>query len=468
MARQQWVRSVVRERECDVVVIGGGAAGVAAAVSAADAGADTLLVERFPVLGGTTTMSGVAHFQIGPDVDGMPIVQGHYANVLRRLYEKGVLRGRTFAGEVIKGVYLKMLEDAGANLMLHATFTDVEKDGERIAAVAVETKSGLEVIVPKVVVDASADGDVGFKAGAPYREGRPEDGQMQPMTLYMTLANVDYEVVRTLDSADYYPIFQRELPHIHTAQARLGYTPQFAVNPSGRASFTMMHIRGRNAADADSLTRAEVESRHQTHEIWQFFRRHVPGFENAILESAPAMIGIRESRRILGEYVMSRRDIVGNVRFDDTIGRSNSFNDVHNPDGEGTLHEYMNRGTWYDIPHRALITRDIANLYTVGRCMSTTHYALGSLREQPTCMVTGQAAGVGAAIAARQGIGPREIDINDLQRELVDQSVDLGPRFEQVFEKGPWFGNEFGPKYGQPLIVEGGQPLFAAASGRIG
>lgn len=466
-SQRTWTRRVHRVRDYDVVVIGGGSAGVAAAVSAANAGARTILVERFPVLGGTTTLSGVAHFQIGPDVHGKPIVQGHYANVMRALHEKGVLRGRSFQGEVYKGVCLELLQEAGADLMLHALFTDVEMEGDRITAVAVETRSGLEVIEPKVVVDGSADGDVGFAAGAPYRIGRPDDHLTQPMTLYMTMSRVDYAVVSHLDPADYYPIFARELPHIHTSQVRLNYSPSFAVSPDGRLGFQMMHIRGRNGADADDLTRAEVEARQQTHEIWNFFRNHVPGCENAVLEATPTLIGIRESRRILGDYVMSRRDIVECARFEDMIGRSNSFIDVHNPDGEGTLHEYLNRDNWYDIPHRALVTRKVSNLYTAGRCMSATHHALGSLREQPTCMITGQAAGVGAALAARQGVGLRDLDVGELQAALMAQNVDLGPAFDQEFAPAPWFSREVGLKYGQPDPKRPQAMRELATSGRI-
>lgn len=456
---------MTRERKYDVVVIGAGSAGVAAAVSSATAGAKTLLVERYPVLGGTTTVSGVAHFQIGPDVDGKPIVRGHYSNVMRELHERGVLRGRGFTGEVLKVVYLDMLQQAGVDLLLHALFTDVQKDGGRISEVAIETRSGLEVVHAAVVIDASADGDVGFAAGAPYEVGRFSDNTAQPMTLYVTMKGVDYDVVSQLDSKDYFSLFERELPHVHTAQVRLSYTPKFVVTPDGRLGFQMMHIRGLNGADADDLTRAEIMAHQQSYDIWQFFKRHVPGCENAILESTPFAIGIRETRRIMGEYVMSRADIVNCARFDDTTGRSNSFIDVHNPDGEGTLHEYVEPNNWYEIPHRALISRNVSNLYTVGRCMSCTHHALGSLREQPTCMIGGQAAGVGAAIATKHGIGIRDIDITELQAELMRQGVDLGPRFEQIWPETPWFSKETGAKYGQPTPDEWRAEKVTAATG---
>ncbi len=446
-----WTRAIRRERRFDVVVVGAGAAGVAAAVSAASAGANTLLVERYPVLGGTTTYSGVSSFQIGPDVHGAPIIQGHYANVMRRLHERGVLNGRSFSGEVLKVIYLEMCEEAGVNLLLHGYFTDAEVTDGRISRIAVETRSGLETVAADVFIDATADGDLGVASGAPVATGRPKDGQMQPLTLYLTLRNVDFDTVRQHDPADFYPIFERVLPHVRTSQVRLSYGPRFSVTLDGRLSFSMMHIRGVNGADADELTQAEITARHHAHDIWRFFREHVPGCEQSVLESTPFQIGIRETRRILGDHVMTRDDILGCVKQPDTIGRSNSFIDVHNTDGEGTFHEYIPLNDWYDIPYRALNSRNVTNLLTAGRCMSCSHWALGSLREQPTCMVTGQGAGVAGALAATTGRSLRDLEIPALHDALMAQGVDLGPEFGQEFAPAPWFGRETGPKYGQPL-----------------
>ena len=451
---QVWTRRIARHRDYDVVVVGAGAAGVAAAVSAAQTGARTLLVERYPVLGGTTVVSGVSSFQIGPDVHGQPIVRGHYANVLRHLHEEGVMRGQSFTGEVLKVIYLRMCKEAGVDLLLHGYFTDASVEDGRITAIAVETKSGLESISARVFIDCSADGDVGFAAGAPTESGRTADGLMQPLTLYLTLKNANYDIVSQLDPADYFPKFDEILPHVRTSQVRLSYGPRFSVTPDGRLGFSMMHIRGVNGADADELTQAEIMAREQAYDIWHFFRDHVPGCENTILDATPFQIGIRETRRVIGDYIMSRDDIVGCRKHADTIGRSNSFNDVHNPDGEGTLHEYVTKDDWYDIPYRALLSRNVTNLLTAGRCMSCTHWALGSLREQPTCMVTGQGAGVAAGLAAASNVALRELDIDALQQALMTQGVDLGPAFNQQFPPMPYIPPATGPKYGQPLPRE--------------
>ena len=450
----QWVRPVSRFRSYDVVVIGAGAAGVAAAVSAASAGARTLLVERYPVLGGTTVYSGVASFQIGPDVHGQPIVRGQYANVMRRLHEEGVLNGRSFNGEVLKVIYIQMCEEAGVELLLHGYFTGANVENGTITHIAVETKSGLEAISAKVFVDCSADGDVGFAAGAPTESGRPGDGLKQPLTLYVTMKHIDREVASQIDPDDYYPLFEQQLSHISTSHVRLTFGPRFRITQDNRMTFPMMHIRGVDGADADELTEAEIRARKQAYEIWHFFRDNVPGFETSQLDSTPFQIGIRETRRVMGDYIMSRDSIVGCVKHADTIGRSNSFNDVHNPEGEGTLHEYIRENDWYDIPYRALIARNLTNLLVAGRCMSSTHWALGSLREQPTCMVTGQGAGVAAAVAATSGAALRDVDIATLHQELMKQGVDLGPGFNQEFPPMPFLPPAIGPKYGQPAPLD--------------
>lgn len=294
--------------EHDVIVAGGGTAGVAAAVAAARNGADTILIERYGFLGGTMTAGLVNPFMTF-HADGEQIIEGIFQEIIDRLrgmngYDE---RTRAFDVEVMKLILDQMVREAGVKLMLHTCVIDVLMQGNIIRGVEVHNKSGKQIVLGKVVVDATGDGDVAVIAGAPYEKGRRKDGLTQPMTLNFRMGGVDLERMPPRDEIN--RLFRE-------AKAR-GEISILRENVLWFPTTRIIKVDGTNAED---LTYAEIEARRQMLELIKFLKK-VPVFENAYLLMSGVQIGIRETRRIIGEYVLTGEDILKARKFEDVIAR---------------------------------------------------------------------------------------------------------------------------------------------------
>lgn len=407
----------------DVVVAGGGMAGVSAALAAADAGADVILAERYGFLGGTATASAVAGFQAGPDVEGKPVIRGIYEEIRSRMRALGDMEiGHRFDPETLKLVLFDLCAERGVRLLLHVFLCDarVHSDG-RIKSALIATKMGHCQVEGDVFIDATGDGDLAAFAGAEVEYGRGEDGKVQPMTLQFQICGFDQEKIKKADYKSLWPEFAEETG-VTTSRGKIMPTK---AGGGSKLAFNMAHVNGYNALDAEDMAKAEHSGRQQAMAILQFFRRRVPGCEKVVFASTAAQIGVRETRRIRGDYEMTRADVLEARHFDDAVGRSTSWIDIHSPLGEGVLHEYLPEDQWFEIPYRALLPRGLKNLYVVGRCMSGTHEALGALREMPTCSLTGEAAGIAASLCIQNNCETRELDLATLQDELQKHGVSL-------------------------------------------
>lgn len=420
----------------DVLVVGGGTAGVAAAVAAARQGARTLLVERYGFLGGTAVSAPVPIFQEGPAVKGQPVIRGIYAEMKRRLAGYDAIRegpgldvrlGRAtgsgfFEAPILQLVCFDMCEEAKAQVLLHTYLADVLANSGRLTHAVFVNKAGLVAVEAEQFVDTTADGDLAVAAGARFEVGRTGDGLTQPPSLVFELGNVDMEKMEGVDWAALWPLFQKEAPEVVVARDRI-----FFERALGRLRFgSMSHVPGIDATNPEDRTRAEILGRRQALAVMRFFRRHVPGCENCVLSFMGTESGIRESRRIIGEYILTREDVLGGRHFPDVVGCSTSWIDLHHVEGIGVLHEFLPRDHWFEIPYRALVTAGLDNLYTAGRCMSCTHEALGAIRTIPTTILTGEAAGTAAGLAARERVPARELNVEKLQRSLAAAGVYLG------------------------------------------
>lgn len=444
--------------EADVLVIGGGPAGIGAAIGAARQGAKTILVERYGFLGGNATAGLVGPFMTSFSDDGeTQLVRGVFDELVRRMealdgavHPERVRKQTAYAGyrrhghdhvtpfdpEVMKWVTLEMMEEAGVRLLLHTFLVDVIMEGPRIAGVLVANKSGLQIIKADLVVDCSADGDVAFRAGVPMKTGRAADGLTQPMTMFFRMANIDDAEVEE---------YRRRHPEegerlfagiIDEARERGEWTvsrdkvAMYKTPQDGVWRFNITRIQQLDGTNAEHLTQAEREGRRQVFELVRFFRRHLPGFGNAMLIDTAAQVGVRETRRITGEYELTLDDLIGPTAFPDVIALCGYPVDIHSPTGigGGCTDEFPTANA-YEIPYRSLVPVGVDNLLVAGRCISASHEALSAVRVMPPCFAMGQAAGVAAALCRQRGTAPREADTALLQAELLRQQAYLGPRF---------------------------------------
>ena len=412
-----------KEFRSDVAVVGGGVAGLAAAVAAARVGADVSLIERDGFLGGTATGGLVTNWQIGPDVKGSPVIRGIHEEICERLQTYDAIRGNLFDPEIMKFVAFDLCEDAGVRVLLHSLVFEVRTRNESVEELHIYTKRGPRRLIARTYVDASGDGDIAALAGADFQFGRPIDNLQQPMTLVFHLGNINRERLQSVNWEKLHKMFEKEV-NILAYRGRLSFGGRWWE--TGLFSFVLTHVAGLDGLDVEDLTRAEIEGRRQALAIYRFFRKHVAGCERCVIATTANHIGVRETRRIVGDYSLTREDVLSGRKFEDSIGCSTSWIDLHNPDGKGVLHELVVKDDWFEIPIRAIVVKGYDNLLVAGRCISATHEAEGAIRTMPTCMVTGQGAGVAVALAAKQNISVRKLDINLLQRELSAQGVQLG------------------------------------------
>jgi hypothetical protein len=449
----------------DVVVVGGGPAGLVAALAAKHAGADVLLVERHGYLGGLLTGGFVTKPQ-APVVGGIP--EELFARARQLGGARGNIRYRLRDGtytyfmspidpETMKRVAFESVDEAGVQLLLHSLVVDAVTERGAVKGVLVENKSGRQAILADVIIDASGDADVAARAGAPYVVGRRSDGVAQPMTMMFRMGRVDvdqlvqYAKTHVDDfTFTYYPNVAEGIPDAsqclnivlegfirlqEQAAAKGGYEPprigfnvKTGVRP-GDVFVNATRITEGTGTNVQDLTDAEVRVRAQVHACVAFLKTYVPGFADAYLLDTPPEIGVRESRRILGEYTLTLDDIVQRRSFDDVVAKGYGVIDIHEPGGKNLRFDAVEE---YQIPYRCLLPQRIDNLIVAGRCVSCDHDVLGTLRTIPACMYTGQAAGVAAALAAQAHTSPRDLNVNSLQQALLHQKAVL---FESVLKR---------------------------------
>jgi hypothetical protein len=453
-------REAVVAARPDVFVAGGGPAGIGAAVGAARSGASVVLAERYGFLGGNATVALVMPWMSfhtrrpepprlgdvglfpGDHGAGEPVVGGAHVEVIERLVAAGGAvppskrTGYTvpFDPEVFKTVALRLLDECGVRYLLHA-FISGASAGEGRPDVVLETKSGPLAVQPKVVVDATGDGDVAAAAGAPFSVGRTQDAAVQPMTLMFRMVDFSADGFGkyVADHADQWRAVHGlwDLVEEATRNGDLDLPREdilfFGTPHEREVAVNCSRITSVLGIDAWDLTAAEALGRQQVDQIARFLRDYVPGFEAAYVAQTGTAVGVRETRRVLGEYVLTAEDVLTARKFEDVIARGTYPIDIHSPSGRGTVLQTVPAGDAYDIPLRSLLPCDVDWILTAGRCISGTHEAHSSYRVTPTAMATGQAAGVCAALASRRGCPPRAIPARDVQGELIRQGADLGP-----------------------------------------
>lgn len=440
--------------EVDVLVVGGGPSGLIAAQAAADDGLKVMLIESRSFVGGNMTIGLPVLGFLGQK--GNQIIEGLPQKFIDRLKEKNAASEHRACPlhmsltlvepEAVKNVGLEMLLESGVDVLLYVFFAGVIKEGNTVKGVIIESKSGREVILAKTVIDCTGDADVAYRAGVTCEQGN-EHGGVQPPTLMFCLANVDTEKLRLSIAEEPRTYLTDFIPNDY-----FGQNNQFIVVGlrsliqkaqddglklptertivitglrEGEVWVNMTRVNGLDGTDPASLTWGEAEGRRQIHDIQEYLVKYVPGFEQAYFTKMAPFIGIRETRRIVGKYVMTADDILGCKRFDDAIAVASYPLDLHHPEGGGCTLTWC--GDCYDIPYRSLIPENIENLIVAGRCISTTHEAMSAIRVMAPCMAMGEAAGRAAKLAIRQGVAPSELDVNLLREELRSKGAYLNP-----------------------------------------
>jgi hypothetical protein len=455
------------ERDTDVLVIGGGTSGVGAAVAAARAGARTLIVERYGFLGGVANVGLCLH--TFHSSKGERIVGGLPWEMISRMKELGGSTGPVWIEnahmqtttpidvETMKFVVQEMILESGGEILYHTSPLEVLMDDSTIRGVVVLNKGGRLLIRARVVIDCTGDGDITTWAGGAFEKGRATDAKMQRMSLVFKMGNVDVpRMFRDIgkgaawaplpDGGERYPVWwsatlQKYADDVAREGLFLG-TDEFWGNTvhARETNINASRLQGLDGTNADDLTKGEIEGKRQVFKLAHVLRKYVPGFERSHIQATAPFIGVRETRRMIGEYQLTADDCVSGRKFEDGIAKVGYPIDIHDPTSGKTLFTPIGGvdGS-YDIPYRSLIPLRIDQLLLAGRCISTTHEAMASSRTMVTGMMVGQAAGTAAALSIRQAIRPRELDATLLRAELRKQAVhlDIGPVPGSDAERAP-------------------------------
>ncbi|MCQ2135391.1 MAG: FAD-dependent oxidoreductase [Bacteroidales bacterium] len=444
-------REIPVRAEVDVLVVGGGPAGIMAAQAAAlQKGTKVMLIEQRGSLGGNMTIGLPLLGFLGRK--GNEVIKGLPLQFVNRLRERGQATHHRACPlhvsltmidpEGTKKLAWEIMDECGVEVLMYVFCADVIMEGNKVKGVIIESKKGREAILAKTVIDCTGDGDIAFRAGAPMLYGN-EDGNAQPPTLMFSMRGVDSRKLRdaVADHPELYDIdfipneFFRPMDNCtfvgfrnQVKKAReAGYQipVERTIFMTGMAEdewwVNMSRVNGIDATDPVQYTKGERICIDQNDQIARYLKEYIPGFENAYVDRVAPFMGIRETRRIVGEYTLTEQDIFDCAKFDDAIGVASYPVDLHHPvGGDCTL---MWCPDCYDIPYRSLIPQKIDGLIMAGRDVSATHLALASVRVMGPAMCIGEAAGKAAALCSAAGCEPRDLDVKTLQAALREEGV---------------------------------------------
>ena len=430
--------------ETDLAVIGGGAAGTLAAISAARKGVKVLLIESQNALGGSRTVMGVDTFYgfFSPGNRTSRVIGGIAYEIVERLFDRNAafLRPNTFGAgtgvtydlEMLKILLEEMVIEAGAELLYHSFVPEVLMDENNIDSVLVSNKAGLRKVKADCVIDSTGDADVAARAGASLELAGVDELPVQSLSTIFYMGNVDNERAFSLSQAERTKLMVDAEVNGKYKLTRIGGSIHPTPHP-GFVHANLTRVRNVNATDPFALTKAEIEGRHQAHEYAQFLINEHQGFEDAYLAMTASYIGVRETRRLIGEYVLTEEDVVAGRQFEDAICCCAAPIEDHHA-GKDVHWKYVEGNGYYQIPYRALLPMEVDNLIVAGRCLSATHEAQASARNSAQCMAMGEAAGVAAMIALSEDVQPRHIELSQLRSALLDQDTLFKPIPREISE----------------------------------
>ncbi len=451
-------KEMIASTNCDVLVVGGGVAGIAAAIAAGRQGAKTILLENKPTIGGVAATGYCLHNYISRF--GKQVVFGIPQEIVDRLIELGGAVGHVpytgfvkavtpVDGELFRYVVTEMLDEADVQTIVGVLVVGVEMEGNRIACLKVAAKQGILTFCARNYVDASGDGDVSVLAGAKFCKGDLKTGKTQPVSMVLRCYATDnFKIAEELGAVEPAMAKRRDYPDLipvyfnGTFSKWNDYVLEHKIFPNqdhkvfcntvwpNHLNVNTSAVTGIDATSSFDISKATVALTKQVHKISEFLKNFVPGFERAYFAPA-AGAQVRETRRITGLYEITEQDILEGKKYGDAIGKICFPVDIHDPDtGQAHFHDIGGDGT-FDIPFRALVPQGLANVVVAGRCISATQYAHGATRNMAPCMVTGQAAGTAASMATQQNRSIPEINVKELQEVLLNNGVYLEGSYQK-------------------------------------
>ncbi|MBW2409999.1 MAG: FAD-dependent oxidoreductase [Deltaproteobacteria bacterium] len=434
--------------ETDILVVGSGPAGLAAAVSAARTGVKTMLVDRYGCFGGAITQVGVGtmawyRYEGTVDTQGIGIEFEQRAKEMGASNSLPQSRSEVLDAEMFKYVADSMVQEAGIEPLLHSTAVDAVMEANTIKGIIIESKSGRQAILAKRVVDATGDADIAYLAGAPCHKTPKKD--MMGVTVMFSCAGVNrerfleyvvdnlstfgdwgqnWEIETTGKEDDLLSAYleepfnrAREAGLIPKEMTSIGGSWSSLTDAGEAPCLNMIYMLNYDATDVRDLTRAEMDGRHQAVLAIEALKKFVPGFENAKLRNYGMTLGVRDTRKIVGRYNLTEQDVRNQARFEDSIGIFPEF-----MDGYGVL-ALPTTGRYFQVPYGILVSEKVENLLVAGRCVAGDRISHAAVRSMMCCTVTGQGAGVAAAVSINNNVSCSEVDIQKVQKALRKQDV---------------------------------------------
>jgi len=416
----------------DVVVVGGGIAGISAAVKAGRIGVKTLLIEQYGFTGGSATAGMVSPF-MKHTVHGIPLTKGVFLDLEEGMRKRDGMIDNGFSGIAFRLSAFELLKDAGVDILPNALLIDTDLDKDQMKEIKVLYEQNEVSVSGKIFIDTTGDAQLVYLAGLPYEKG--EDGRLQAMTLFFRMGNIDipralkyitenpqdffewmdynFNLNRIISVGGFFSFVKRA--HL---QKRLSENVRYifftTLPSSGEASFNTSNILEFDGTSSSDMTRAEMEGRKQVADVVRLLQHEIPGFHEAYLIETAGQVGVRETRRIVGDYCLTGQDVIEGRKFEDAVARACYGIDIHGAKGEKDRMDELKEGDYYTIPYRSLIHKNARNILSAGRSLSSTREGHAAIRIMPTSAATGEAAGAAAALAVKNSIPLRNISYAEL------------------------------------------------------
>lgn len=427
------------KQKYDIIVAGAGIAGISAAVKAARLGTSVLLIEHYGFVGGMSTAGMVSPF-MKHSVNNETLVKGVFEDLEQEMLQRKGMIDNGFYASAFRASAYNLLSDAKCTILLNARINEVNKLGNKIQSVVVVTDETELTFQAEVFIDTTGDAQLVYLGNFPYQKGDEKTGKLQALTLFFRMGGIDVKAVvnyaknhredffdwlendfdfnKIISIAGFFSFVKRAISE-NRLNEEIEYIFFTTLPETGEGSFNTSNILGVDGSTSDELTKAELIGRKQVAQVVNLLQEEIPGFSNSILLETAVQVGVRETRRAVGEYIVTGDDIKFAHKFDDAIARACYGIDIHGQKDEQSRMEHLKEGEYYEVPLRALIVKDADNLLVAGRCISSTREGHSALRIQPTSAATGEACGALAAISVINKKSLRDIHFKEVQKVIM-------------------------------------------------